>query len=629
MEKHDHAKCVEWFESAEDATVDSRKLAERDRDYVDGKQLTEEELKVLRSRKQPPVINNRIKPKIDYMLGQELKTRTDPKAFPRNPQVDEESANAATDALRFTCDVTKFPRVRSAVYDNMLTEGYGGAQVVVTPKGENDYDIKLVHVPWDRCFFDPHSRAKDFSDAKYKGIVIWQDREDAEAMFPGKKDVLASTMESVSKTDTYDDKPLDRWADLKRDRVRVVYIEYQMADQWYFAYFTKSGYLREPTKIPFVDDDGNSIPSLEFQSLFVDRDGNRYGQVRQYIDMQDEINKRRSKGLHLLNTRQTVAEKGAVDDKDAARKELAKPDGYVEVNPGMSFEIQPTQDMAAGNFQMLQEAKGEIDAQGPNAALTGAEQRDLSGRAITRLQEGSNTETAIHIDCLRDWEHRCYRLLWYCIKKYWTAEKWVRVTDDENTPRYVGLNVQSTAGEEFIKKAQKQGQELAEEDMQAIMSDPMAAQPVTVNKVAELDVDIILEDVPDTVTIQQEQFEVLSGLFPTMPEQLKPMAFEALLQSSSLRNKKQFIEKLQGKGEKPDPMAELQQQFQQMMMMLEAQQKQADVAKTETAAMLDVAKAEAAESGQQLAEYKAMVDSMLQAFQATQPPQTTQGTIAE
>lgn len=622
MQKHDHAKCVEWFESAEDATVDSRKLAERDRDYVDGKQLTEEELKVLRGRKQPPVINNRIKPKIDYMLGQELKTRTDPKAFPRNPQVDEESANAATDALRFTCDVTKFPRVRSSVYDNMLTEGYGGAQVVVTPKGQNDYDIKLVHVPWDRCFFDPHSRAKDFSDAKYKGIVIWQDREDAEAMFPGKEDVLASTMESVSKTDTYDDKPLDRWADLKRDRVRVVYIEYQMGGQWYFAYFTKSGYLRAPARIPFVDDDGNSIPSLEFQSLFVDRDGNRYGQVRQYIDMQDEINKRRSKGLHLLNTRQTVAEKGAVDDKDAARKELAKPDGYVEINPGMTFEIQPTQDVAAGNFQMLQEAKAEIDAQGPNAALTGAEQRDLSGRAITRLQEGSNTETAIHIDCLRDWEHRCYRLLWYCIKKYWTAEKWVRVTDDENTPRYVGLNIQSTAGEEFIKKAQKQGQELAEEDMQAIMVDPMAAQPVTVNEVAKLDVDIILEDVPDTVTIQQEQFEVLSGLFPAMPDQLKPMAFEALLQSSSLRNKKQFIEKLQGKGEKPDPMAEVQQQFQQMMMMLEAQQKQAEIAKTETAAMLDIAKAEAAEAGQQLAEYKAMVDSMLQAFQATQPQST-------
>ena len=617
----EHSRLVVWFESAEDATTDSRQLSERDADYYDGKQLTAEEINTLKRRKQPPIVNNRIKPKIDFMLGQELKTRTDPKAFPRNPQVDEEAANAATDALRYVCDATKFERIRSLCYEDGLKYGSYGAQLVVTAKDNGDFDIKTVHVPWDRMFWDPHSRAKDFSDARYKGVVIWQDREDAlESKLYTASDkaaILGNTMAEAGTTgQTYDDKPQSRWADQGRDRVRVVYMEYLKGGQWYFCYMTKGGFLRPPALIPFVNDDNETVPSLEFQSLFVDRDGNRYGQIRQYIDMQDEINKRRSKGLHLLNSRQTVGEKGAVDDVNKAKRELAKPDGHVEVTPGMKFDIQPTQDMAAGNWQMLQEAKAEIDAQGPNAALTGAEGRDLSGRAIQALQGGSNTETSIQTDGLRDWEHRVYRLMWYCVKKYWTAEKWFRVTDDENAPKYLGLNTPSTAGEEFIKKAQKEGQEIDEQMMQAIMADPQAQQPVVTNSVAEMDVDIILEDVPDTVTIQQEQFEQMTQLFPAMPEQLQPLAFEVLLQASSLRNKKQFIEKLQGKGDKPDPMQEQMQQMQQMMMQLEAKQKEADIAKTETESILNLARAEAAEMGQQLAEYKATFDML---NTATQP----------
>lgn len=618
--KDDHSKYVGWFEAAEDATVDSRKLSERDADYYDGKQITTEQLAALAKRKQPPVVNNRIKPKIDYMLGQELKTRTDPKAFPRNPKVDEDAANAATDALRYICDSTKFERVRSLCYEDGLKYGSYGGQIVVTPKG-SDYSIDFVHIPWDRLFYDPHSRSKDFSDCKYKGVVIWQDREDAEESklytVSNVKEVLASTLESVSASDTYDDKPLDRWADLNRDRVRVVYMEYLKGGEWYFCYFTKSGFLRDPEKIPFVNDDGESVPSLEFQSLFVDRDGNRYGQVRQYIDLQDEINKRHSKGIHLLNSRQTIGEKGAVDDVNKARNELAKPDGYIEVNPGLKFDIVPTNDMAAGNFQMMQEAKAEIDAQGPNASMTGAEKRDLSGRAIQALQAGGNTETSIQTDGLRDWEHRVYRLMWYCVKKYWTAEKWFRVTDDENAPKYVGLNTPSTQGEQLMKKLQAQGEEIPPEEMQAMMADPRAQQPVVVNNVAEMDVDIILDDVPDTVVIQQEQFEQLTQLYPAIPDQIKPLAFEMLVRASSLRDKQQIIDKLQGKGEKPqqpDPR-------QEAMFALQTEKILAEIMKLRTEGIKNIAEAESKEVGTQIQEYTAVTTSLAPQGQPESVPQ--------
>jgi hypothetical protein len=609
----EHTTLVQYFEDAEDSTADSRKLSERDADYYDGNQLTADEKKELKQRGQPEVINNRIKPKIDFMLGQELRTRTDPKAFPRNPQVDEEAAGAATDALRFVCDKTKFERIRSLCYEDGLKYGTYGSQMVVTPKGKEDYDLAIVHVPWDRCFWDPHSRAKDFSDAKYKGIVIWMDKTDAlnDPRFKDNTKALTDTAASSNASDTYDDKPQNRWVDAKRDRIRIVYMEYLDAGKWYYCYLTKSDSLKKPTLMPFVDDDGETVPSLEFQSLFVDRDGNRYGQVRQYISMQDEVNKRRSKGLHLLNSRQTIGEKGAVPDINKAKRELAKPDGHVETTPGMKFDIVPTNDLSAGNFQMLQEAKAEIDAQGPNAALTGAESRDLSGRAIQALQSGGNTETSIQVDGLRDWEHRNYRLIWYCIKKYWTAEKWVRVTDDDNSPKYVGLNVPTTKGEQFIKQAEKDGEEVPPEILAQLQQHPDFNVPAVQNNVAELDVDIILEDVPDTVTLQQEQFEQLTQIYPTVPDGLKPLAFEMLVEASSLRNKKKIIDKLNGKGEKPqqpDPM-------QKAMMDLAIEEKIEQILKLKTESIKNLALAEAAEVGQQLQEYAA-------AKEALQPQQT-------
>ena len=57
-----------------------------------------------------------------------------------------------------------------------------------------------------------------------------------------------------------------------------------------------------------------------------------------------------------------IAEQGAVDDVERARREIAKPDGYVEVNPGSRFEVAPAGDLAAGQFQLLQHATSEMQA---------------------------------------------------------------------------------------------------------------------------------------------------------------------------------------------------------------------------------------------------------------------------
>lgn len=559
---------IQWFEDAEDQTSDARLKAERDRDYYDNKQYTDAEIAELKDRKQPAISDNRIRRKIDYLAGLEKQSRQDPKAFPRNPQ-DEEAAEAATDAIRFVADANRFPQVASRVWENELIEGCGGADVCVEPGGPQGYKITIKRVSWDRMFFDPHSSEPDFSDAKYLGIVVWMDEEDALARWPGSEAIVEGSYRSVGSADTYDDKPkFAVWADAKRKRVRVVQIYWNGPEGWQYAAYTRGGYFDDAQPSPYLDEDGAPCCPLIFVSAYVDRDNARYGVVRDMIDQQDEINKRRSKALHLLSVRQVIAEEGAVRDVDAARKELAKPDGYIEKAPGMQFEIQQTADLAAGQAQLMQIAMQSLDGMGPNASMQGKQaDKSASGIALARSQQGGLIEVGTLLDMHRDWKRRVYTAVWERIRQFWTAETWVRVTDDEANVKFVGLNVQGPP-----------------------MYDEMTGQMIPgqmQNAVAQTMVDIVIDEAPDVVTLQSEQQAVLGDIMKSAP-QFMPALIEPFLRTTSLRNKDDIIKRVQEMMQAPPPPNPA---------LLEVERKtkkdQADVALDTARLDLDTAKAEA------------------------------------
>ena len=195
---------MRWFEDGETATSDGRRLSQRDRDYVCGNQWTRAELDVLKARGQPDVTINYCSRKIELMCGLERKSRTDPKAFARNP-ADEDKADAATQALRYISDDNNFPLIRSDVYENMMVEGVGGAELGLEDDGKGGADITITQVPFDRLFWDPHSRRLDFSDARYKGIVIWMDRDEAYEMWPDAEDLISDTFQT--RDGSYTDRP--------------------------------------------------------------------------------------------------------------------------------------------------------------------------------------------------------------------------------------------------------------------------------------------------------------------------------------------------------------------------------------------------------------------------------------
>jgi hypothetical protein len=554
---------VRRFEESEEASFEARELSERDRRYVDNDQLDSAQIKELEKRGQPVVIVNRIKRKIDFLVGLEKQQRTRPRALPRTPK-HEQDAEACTDALNYVIDDCDFKQTRSAVWRNMLVEGIGAVEVSVKGYDDsyagdaNEICIDIRRFRWDRFFHDPHSLELDFSDASYLGGVWWMDFDDALARWPDREDELQATIASATNSETYDDKPTYQvWADRKRKRVRVVQIWIKQgggktADAWYFAEFTKGGILLDG-KSPFVTDDGDSEPGMVAQSAYADLEGNRFGAVREMISPQDEINKRRSKSLHLLNSNQILYEEGVVDDLEKARSEAARPDGVIKVAPGglaeQRFQFRERTDLAAGHIQLLQEAKQEIDMMGPNASMQGEAGESASGRAIMASQQGGMIEMGDLLDNLRHFDKRVYRMVWNRIRQYWTGQKWIRITDDERNIRFAAIN----------KPAMTQLPLPTGEVIEVPDIDPATGQQRIENNIAQSEVDIYIDDVSDVVAPQIEQWQALVELKKV--DVNNEISFEDLIQAApNIRNKDQILERMQQRkqeaaqqGQQPSP----------------------------------------------------------------------------
>lgn len=533
-----HGKLITWVNESDDASTDSRALSEKCRDYYDSIQTwTAEERKKMNARRQPCTVINRCKPKMDALMGMEKAAKTTAKAFPRTPK-HEMGAEAATEGIRFVLQDNAFDQIRSAVWDNLLIEGSAGAEVIVEPGEGDEMRVTINHLMWDRLIWDPHARRKDLADARYKGQVIWLDYDMALERFPDGRDVLESMQEG---SQTYDDKP--RWMDNTRRRCKIVELYYRRDGEMWYACFTRGGYLKDPQVCPYVDEEGNTEDPYEFASLFVTREGDRYGAMRQLLDVQDEINKRRAKALHLMSVRQTFGHKGAVEDLNAARQQLARPDGHLEVNYGefgKDFGVLPTGDMAQAQFNLLTEAKMEIDAVGANSATQGKDHTVQSGRALIERRNAGQTEVGPMFDVLRYWQYRMFRKVWNRIRQYWKAEKWIRVTDDEHNLRWVGLNAPITKGQMLLEDAQAKGipPEQLQQLQAQIQADPSMSQVVdTKNLLADLDVDIIISEVPDVLNQQAEDFQTLGEMVKSGLQLPTPAIIEASPFSPQIKEK--------------------------------------------------------------------------------------------
>ena len=305
------------------AEVAEQKEARR---YRHASQWTDEQIKVFKKRKQPIVTYNRVGKKIDAVVGLIEKLKQSPKAYPRTPN-EEGAADLATQVIREVLDENMWKAKSYLVGQDGAMDGIGGVELLLEPGYVGDPTVGFEKVEVDSFFYDPRSIRLDFSDCRYMGQGKWLDLDQAREMFHDQAQDIEDAMESGSELSTDSDRE-KKWfiTDGYVKRVRIIDLWYILNGEWYWVIFCGNTKLMEGQSWLHDEKKKTFCKYLMF-SAQVDQDGDRYGFIRNLKSAQDEINQRRSKALHLLNSRRIIAEQGAFDDLELARREAVRPDG--------------------------------------------------------------------------------------------------------------------------------------------------------------------------------------------------------------------------------------------------------------------------------------------------------------
>lgn len=546
-------KKKQMFQEAEDALETPRLLAFRDEDFYhnfDDDQWSREEKALLSERGQPLYTHNRCKKKIKTLKGMEQRGRTDPKTFPRKPNMDG-MAEVATDVLHALDDKTKFDATASRTFVDLTVPGIEVAEVIANGK-----EVEIDEVYYDEFFYDPRSKKLDFSDAQYMGYAKWFDLEVAQRKYPDKAADLTETVSSSQVATEYEDRPTGLWTSRHagRKRVRIVVMYYRdTGGIWRLAHFAGNADLYDEVS-PWLDDKDKPICGIVAQACYKDRENRCYGELRDIIGPQRELNHYRAKMWHHANNRRTWGNDGAFSDIEDTKTEMAKVDGHVKVNPGMEKDrdwgfIESAEDVQIFSA-LLSMAENEIGVQSPNEALIGRQASSQSGRAGEVQRDAGMTEEHDVFDLHRQFKENIYRHMFWRARQFWREPDYLRIVEEENgedVTRFVQIN-QPVAN--------------------------MFGQQVGVrNNMAELDVDIVVKSMPEVAMLQDEQYSRLIDAAPVLAT-APPWLTKLLIRASQLRDKGELEQMIdQQMQPPPNPM-------QQQAVALEMRDKAAETDKT-------------------------------------------------
>jgi hypothetical protein len=525
----------------------------KDFEFREGRQWTDAEINKLQERGQPDIVENEILPRVNRLLGQYKQMKTRIKFRGRNLQQDEPIANILSDIMLYIQQKNQYEFEEAEMVDDAFVCGMGVVEVKV--EYDESYQAEVVIRQEDRLniFPDPYSSRYDWEDANFICRSKWVSLSEAKALYPKKVNELNGLSEQVvAELLSIDTLKNNTYYDERLKRIRLVEVWYRVKEKKIIA-VTDSDMIdvtnHSEAKLNALRKKGATVaeklnPKVKMgvfcaNVLFEDRDspyehgkfpfvpyfvyrkknGEPYSLVRSLIDPQTEINKRRSKALHLLNTNQIIMGEGAVRDKDDIAKEAAKPDGVMEVRKFDQFELVKNIDLAATQMQLLSESKDAIKRiSGISDEAMGMRSEIRSGTGLARKQAMTDTIIAPIFENLRRTRLLVGNLVYELIKQYYTEEKIFSITDDVKSKQIV----------------------VTKDHLQAIK---------------ERQYDIIVEEAPDTTTLQDEQFRMMSEMIQTfsLPPDVAMSIFPLMIQMSQLRNKDEILKQLM-QMRQPTPM---------------------------------------------------------------------------
>lgn len=626
----EHKRLLEWFYYEKEKQAANRMEMAMDADFYDNLQWDPEDADTVRARGQMPLVYNEVAPMVDWIIGTERRTRVDWRVLPRTED-DVELADTKTKVLKYVSDINRVQFNRSRAFSDAVKSGVGWLD-----DGSRDDPTQDVlyskYEDWRNVLWDSNCYEHDLSDARYLFRWRWVDEDIALMLFPDRRAQIYEAAEDAAfgGSDSWEE---DTWqtpesststktgrlyasgvasmVDAKRRRVRLIEAQYRMPAKVRIvadgplqgAIFNDGDHVMADaiarTGSMLVDKlmmrvhiavftEANMLgmgPSMYRHNRFGltpiwcyrrGRDRLPYGVIRRVRDVQQDLNKRASKALFMLNTNQIIADEGAVDDWNSARDEVNRPDGVVVKKAGKEFVIRRDTDAATGQIQMMTlDAQSIQKSAGVSQENLGRQTNAVSGEAIKARQLQGSVVTTEPFDNLRLATQVQGEKQLSLIEQFYSQQKVIRLTGNKGALEWVRINEP----------------ELQEDGSVRFLNDITASMA-----------DFVVSEQDYAGTMRQIMFDSLNQMANRLPPEVALRLMTIAMDYSDLPNKDEVadqIRKLTGERDPNKPMtpeeaAQAEEQMREQAEALQMQRQQAMQALEEQQAKIRETNARAA-----------------------------------
>lgn len=590
-----HGRLMAWYyEERERQSVNRYQMAV-DEDFYDGLQWEQEDAQELIARGQAPLVFNKIKPTVNWLLGTEKRTRFDYKVLPREER-DEQGAEVRSKLFKYVSDVNNLPFERSAAFKEMVAAGLSWLEEGVN----TEPGAELIYAGWESWRNVLHdsvgAKRMDQKDGRYQFRWRWLDEDIACALFPRRAGIIRS---AAVDADAIPEKDEDVWylgartnSELEdtsrysrhrsvamtsqvggtssRRRVKVIEAWYRVPTAGQVmrgdAAFDGKVYDAGNAQHAQAVDEGivtlvsttymkmrlmlmteshplwwgdspyrhNRFPLTPLWCYRRARDGLPYGVIRDIRDAQEDYNKRASKALFILSTNRVIMDKGAINAKDIERfrAEIARPDAVIEKELGKELKIERDTELAEEHI-MLMDRDGQMiqDIAGVTDENMGRKTNATSGIAIERRQDQGSIVTATIFDNYRMGYQLQGEKILSLMEQFYTARKVVRIVGDNKPIEWLKVN-------------------------------DVDAQGNPLNDITSSEADFVVSEQDFRASVRQAQaetmMEMLGKLAPVMPQAAINL-LDLVVDMWDIPNKEEWVSRIReingqtDPSKKPDP----------------------------------------------------------------------------
>ena len=572
----------DWWYEAYTLNEQIRTERARDEDYYDGIQWTDAEIAELVSRGQAPLVINVCAPVVNWLLGTERRTRIDFKVIPRsNDDDDSHTALAKTNLLKYIYTDNYIRSENSRVFKDGVISGEGWVEVCFSSE-DTDSPIEVRNEDWRNIWFDYRSTNRTINDARYLFRSKVLDEDMAIALFPENEalikniattgNTLFGTADPASNTlaTAYGgaisvslQRPMIRliegWFRLPEHSDKIVggtfngYYDDQIDDavrelldleidegiaelatvftrRVRKVMFAASTDTERPDLILLKEEPSpykhNKFPFVPFFAYRRKRDNTPYGVVRTALGSQDDLNKRRSKAIHILSTNKVIADADALTPNGwlDIEDELPRPDGILKLDgrKGARFDVNTDTGLAASHLDLMREDKEAIFlTTGVNSDTIGNGNPYASSKAILTRQDQSTVVTTELFDNYRLFLQQEGELILSLAEQAYVDEEVVRVKSEGGGWSYMAINQEAEDGS-------------------------------VLNDISNTRHDYVLSEEDYRDTMRQAMFEKMMELMGQLPADTAMAMLDLVVDMSDIPNKKTIVDRIRSiTGQEP------------------------------------------------------------------------------